>query len=113
VPTTSYMDDVVGTYNWRVADAMGTSIWWILVASIVDSTLAVGPEHLDTTDVVGISIWRVTDIVGTSSNWRVMGTSSNWRVIIVVGVVGDTSATSALAAQVWVQSEITLFLCFL
>jgi hypothetical protein len=56
-------------YGWRAIDVMGTSRWWILAASIVDSTLTVGPEHLDAAEAVGISSWRVTDAVGTSFIW--------------------------------------------
>jgi hypothetical protein len=63
---TSYMANVVGTCNWRAANVMGTSKWWILAASILDSILTAGPGQLDTADVVGISSWRVIDAMGTS-----------------------------------------------
>jgi hypothetical protein len=56
----------VGTCNWRAANVMGTSKWWILAASILDSILTAGPGQLDTADVVGISSWRVIDAMGTS-----------------------------------------------
>jgi hypothetical protein len=45
----------VETCNWRAADVVWTFIWWIMAASIVDSTLAAGPKHLDASDVVWIS----------------------------------------------------------
>jgi hypothetical protein len=69
--TTSYVASVVGTYSWRAAaNAVGTSRWWILSTSTVDSTLTVETEHLDAADAVGISSSRVADAMGTSSNWR-------------------------------------------
>jgi hypothetical protein len=90
MPTTPYMAGAVGTYCWRAADIMGTSWWWILAASTVDSTLVIRSEHLDATDTMGISSSRVANIVGTSSNWR---------VVITVGVVGAAPATFALASS--------------
>jgi hypothetical protein len=77
--TTSYM-----------AGTMGTSRWWILATSTVDSALAVGPEHLDAADAMGISSGRVTDTVGTSSSWR---------ATIAMGVMGAVPTTSALASS--------------
>jgi hypothetical protein len=41
---TSYVVGAVGTYNWRIVDVVGTFRWWILAASIVDSTLTGGPS---------------------------------------------------------------------
>jgi hypothetical protein len=57
----------MGTYDWRVTNAVVTSRWWILDASIVESTLLVGHRQLDIVDAVGVSSWRVTDAVGKSS----------------------------------------------
>jgi hypothetical protein len=67
---------------------VGTSKWWILAASIVDSMLVAGPGQLDATNDVGISSWRVVDAMGTSS----------WRATDVMGVMGAALATSALAS---------------
>jgi hypothetical protein len=50
---TSYVVGAVGTYNWSIVDVVGTFRWWILAASIVDSTLTGRPEHLDVIDVMG------------------------------------------------------------
>jgi hypothetical protein len=44
-----------GNYSWRAVDAVGTSRWWILAASTVDSILTVRPEHLDAAEAMGIS----------------------------------------------------------
>jgi hypothetical protein len=89
-PTTSYRAGAMGTCIWRAADVVGTSRWWILAASIVDSTLAVGPEHLDAFDAVGICSWWIADA---------METSSNWRADVTMGVVGGTPVTSALVSS--------------
>jgi surface antigen len=50
---TSYVADVMRTYNWRAADSVGNSRCWILDASTLDSTLTARPEQLDPTDAVG------------------------------------------------------------
>jgi hypothetical protein len=47
------MDDTLRTYNRRATDTMGTSRWWILAASTLDSTIIAGPEQLDVIDAVG------------------------------------------------------------
>jgi hypothetical protein len=88
-PTTSYVTSVMGTYNWRVIDAVGTSEWLIIAISTVHSTLATGPGQLAVVDVVGISSRRVVDIMGTSC----------WRATYTMGVVGAAPATSALASS--------------
>jgi hypothetical protein len=85
---TSYLASTMGTSNWRAIDVVGTS-WWILVATTMDYTLAVGPGQVDDIDVVGISSWRVVDTMGTSS----------WRTADAMGAVWAAPATSAIASS--------------
>jgi hypothetical protein len=74
---TSYVATAVGTNVERATDAMGTSSrCWILavVASTLDSTLAVGFGTMDAVDTVGTSSRRAVDAMGNAAD--AVGTSS-------------------------------------
>jgi hypothetical protein len=82
VPTTSYMAGAVGTYNWRAADTVGTSKWWILAALTVDCTIAVRPRQLDATDAMGISNWRVADAMGAALAISALASSGMSTILV-------------------------------
>jgi hypothetical protein len=66
---TSYMVGAMGTYNWTIADDVGTFMCWTLatvVASTLDSTLVIRPRTLDAADIMGTSSWRANNAVGNA-----------------------------------------------